>query len=93
MPLLSRETIKEIVCDALKVIADFDGDFEDYDYYPFDTYHKQVFINEIAVRLSKSGIEVALSMGRLTGSIGDLIDYIKRRQVYYGINKEKVKLS
>ncbi len=94
MALLSRDDVKSVVGDALHVVADFDSDFEAFDFSKFQDYHKFVCINEIANRLAQQGIAVALSVVLIgtMKNIGALVDYVTDRQVRQSLPKPKVSL-
>jgi len=95
MAWLKRDEIKSIVGKSLKEVADFNGDFEVFDFSKFHDYHKQVFINTIAAELAKKGFSVTLSREKLKtfNNIKALIDYIVANQVYDGPPEVKILLS
>lgn len=47
MAFLSRNQIKDIVTNALSVVADFNGDIDNYEFKNFHESHKNVFINKV----------------------------------------------
>jgi hypothetical protein len=83
MNWLTRDEIRSVVGTALKEIADYDKEFECFDFLKFHLYHKSVFINKIATLLAQRGFSVTLSTQKLEDFkiIKDLIDYIDREQV------------
>lgn len=82
MAWLTREQVKQIVTEALKEIADFTGDVEQYLISEIDDVYKPDFIGEIRQRVVDKGYDINLSInGQGTGinhmeDIGVLIDYI-----------------
>tara|TARA_R110001632_G_scaffold66891_3_gene157320 strand:- start:8406 stop:8711 length:306 start_codon:yes stop_codon:yes gene_type:complete len=47
MSTLNREQIKSIVTEALRSVADFNGDIENFTFEHFQEYSKQVFTNKL----------------------------------------------
>lgn len=94
MNWLTRDEVRSIVGAALKEVADYDGEFEHFDFFKFHPYHKYVFINDIATLLAQRGFSVTLSVQKLNDfeTIKGLIDYIDNEQVYDGPPLPKVHL-
>jgi len=56
MPAISRPDAKRIVREALKLVADFTGDFEAFTFRSFKGYHKTVFLDSIKLGLNAQRI-------------------------------------
>lgn len=52
MALLKKEQIKEIVEAALKAVADFNGDINNYEFTHFHDTHKQAFLNKLKEKIN-----------------------------------------
>jgi hypothetical protein len=98
MALLKKEKIEEIVKEALKAVADFDGSINAYEFTHFHDQHKTVFLNNLKELINKCDFfkidgtinpnmhyDVPLSMGKLNSwnTIQDCIDYIKKNHSAY----------
>jgi hypothetical protein len=51
MAFLDRVTVKKIVSESLRKVADFNGDIEGYSFQHFQEFHKAVFLNELRKRI------------------------------------------
>jgi hypothetical protein len=54
MAFLSKNQIKDIIQSALKEVADFTGDIENYNFNHFKEYHKKLFVTKIKELIMKS---------------------------------------
>ena len=108
MAFLTRNQIKEIVKKALKEVADFTGDIENYDFKHFHEFHKKVFITKLKSFVNegpyykRSGettkdryYDVPLSIGIFNtwNTITDCINFIYDNHTIKKRNPNKIKLS
>lgn len=82
MSWLTRDQVKGCIEEALRKVADFPGDIEDYKIKELSDTHQVVFMNAIADVLKAKGFEITLSQSKLKGftTMGGLIDYVKENQ-------------
>ena len=79
MPLLTRIQVKNlIVKPALKAVADFDSDFENFTFDHFHDFSKTIFVTKLSENLSENGYDVLLSDSEVGkwNTFSDCIDYI-----------------
>lgn len=91
---LSKPDVIDVVTKALKEVADWKGDIGEVTFEKFTEFHKQVFINGVALHLSLLGYGVTLSKTKLGTfkSISDLIGYIFENRTYQGPPHKKITL-
>lgn len=79
MARLTRAQVKtEVVGPALKTVADFDGDFEDFTFTHFHDFSMSVFLKSIADHLEKLNYQVTLNEDIAAGwtTLKDCVDYV-----------------
>lgn len=84
MPVIARADAKLIVEAALRLVADFNGDFEAFTFRSFKSYHKTVFLDSIklglnARRLSERRyLDIRLSEADFAAwpTLGDCVDWV-----------------
>ena len=82
MSWLTRDQVKGCIEEALRKVADFPGDIEDYKISELADKHRVVFMNAIADALKEKGFQVTLSLSKLQefNKISDLINYVDENQ-------------
>ncbi|HEX9613894.1 MAG TPA: hypothetical protein VGA55_00215 [Bacteroidota bacterium] len=86
MPGLTGSDVRDVVAKALREVADWSGNIDELGFTKFTDFHKQVFINAIALHLAYQGYSVTLSRTKLSEfkKMKELIAYIEDRRVYDG---------
>lgn len=54
MAFLTRDQVKSLTSKALKTVADFNGDIDNYSFQPFHEFHKMVFFANLKKLLCES---------------------------------------
>lgn len=87
MDWLERDEAKAIVETALRAIADWEGDFEDYLIGSIQVEQMLIFLHKIQEQMNEKGLFISLTQGDNEPSgvyayetMGDLIDYIYNEQ-------------
>lgn len=95
MAYLNREQVKDIMTEALKSVADFSGDIENYSFSNFQDTQKQVFLTNLKSTINNSPYynrdgstsdhkyyDVPLSLSLLNSwqNMSDCIDYVLNNQ-------------
>ena len=108
MNFIDRNTAKETVKRALKEVADFTGDIENFSFTYFHEFHKKVFINSLKVLVNQipcsdhmgnisndEYFDIDLSISLLNGwsTIGNTIDYIANNHYRETGPTKKLQLS
>lgn len=86
MPVIEREDARKVVKNALRSVADFTGDFEQFTFRNFRSYHKTVFLDSIKTQLNaerldeRSYLDIPLadSSFRDWDTLGTCIDWVVR---------------
>ncbi|RNC83814.1 MAG: hypothetical protein ED557_08560 [Balneola sp.] len=87
MAWLTRDEVKDIVCDSLNEIGNFNGDCEEILIAEIEDVYKLDFCDAIQNRMDERGFEVDLSLNDDTSGINNmnkissLIDYVRVNQM------------
>ena len=79
MASLTRDQVRDdVVGPALKKVADFTGDFEDFRFDQFHDFALSVFLQAIASNLAKTDSEVTLNEGIASkwATLKDAVDHV-----------------
>lgn len=86
MTWLTRDDVEAIVTSALKEVADFNGDVENYTFDHFDKALMRTFIDAVDDGMREKGYTVVLSVSlienyvELGKTVGEFIDYVNDSQ-------------
>ncbi|NVN95847.1 MAG: hypothetical protein HXX18_11245 [Bacteroidetes bacterium] len=108
MAFLNKNQIKETVNTALKNVADFTGEIDNYEFKNFHEFHKNVFINKLK-ELINSGpyydragnieyeryydVPLSIQIFNTWVTINDCIQFIYNNQIVKMRNPNKIQLS
>ena len=69
MPVITPADASQCVRDALAQVADFSGSIDSFTFEFWHQYHKTVFINAVALCISKKGNRIILNEGMLANTM------------------------
>ena len=80
MGIISREEAKQIVIEALEVVADINTDDVDHFLFSqFNDFQLQMFADALNEKIENEGFSITLNNSIISGwnTIGDCIDYVE----------------